>query len=99
MASENHILRDKNYLILIFFVCSIILFQNWYLSKLTNQNQELINLNKEVISSYEDFLDKQLQYTEDVHYMRITAENIKKQNQDLIDKTERLNNLFFDQMY
>jgi len=96
---ENSFLKDKNYLILSIFICSILLFQNWYFSQLTSQNQELVSLNKEVLSSYKDLIDNQLSYSEDVHYMRVTAENIEKQNNELMDKTERLNELFFGQMY
>jgi len=96
---ENSFLKDKNYLILSIFICIILLFQNWYFGQLTNQNQELVNLNKEVLSSYKDLIDNQLKYNEDVHYMRLTAENLEKQNKELMDKTEKLNDLFFDQMY
>jgi len=106
VLGENHILRDKNSLILIVFICIILLFQNQYLTQLNSQNQELIDLNREVLSSYKDLLDSQLKYSEDVHYMRVTAENIEKQNKEIIEetenlmeKTEKLNELFFDQMY
>lgn len=99
VLDENSVLKDKNHLILILFIFIILSFQNWYFSKLTNQNHELINLNKEVLSTYKNLLNNQLQYNEDVHYMRITAENLEKQNKELMQKTERLNDLFFQQIY
>ena len=99
MLGENYILKDKNYLILIGFICTILLFQNWYFSQLAYQNQEIINLNREMLSTYTNLIDTQLKYNEDVHYMRVTAENIEKQNKELMDKTEKLNEIFFDQMY
>lgn len=99
VLGENSILKDKSCLTLVLFVFIILSFQNWHFSNLTNQNQELINLNKEVLSSYKDLIDNQLKYNQDVHYMRITAESLEKQNKELIEKTERLNQLFFGQMY
>ena len=96
---ENFILKDKNYILLVLFIFVILSFQNWYFGSLTSQNQELININKEVLSSYKELIDNHLKYSEDVHYMRITAENLEKQNKELMEKTERLNELFFDQMY
>lgn len=99
MLRENFILKDKNYILLVLFIFIILSFQNWYFGSLTSQNQELININKEVLSSYKELIDNHLKYSEDVHYMRITAENLEKQNKELMEKTERLNELFFDQMY
>ncbi|MBU5674868.1 hypothetical protein KQI88_00370 [Alkaliphilus sp. MSJ-5] len=99
MLRENFILKDKNYILLVLFIFVILSFQNWYFGSLTSQNQELININKEVLSSYKELIDNHLKYSEDVHYMRITAENLEKQNKELMEKTERLNELFFDQMY
>lgn len=99
MIEENYILKDKNYFILIVFIFSILLVQNWYFSQLAFQNQELINLNKEMLSTYTDLIDSQLKYNEDIHYIRVTAENLKEQNKELMDKTEKLNEIFFGQIY
>ncbi len=99
MSGENFILKDKNYLILGIFISIIISFQYWYFAQLTSQNQELINLNMEVLSSYKELIDTQLTYKEDVHYMKLTVENLEKQNVELMKEAEKLNELFFGQMY
>ncbi|ABW19877.1 hypothetical protein [Alkaliphilus oremlandii] len=99
MLNESSILKDKNYLMLGLFICIILIFQNFYFNELMAQNQELIHLNKEVLSSHKDLIENQLKYTEDVHYMRITAQNLEEQNNELMNKAERLNELFFVQMY
>ena len=52
VLGENYILKDKNYLTIILFIFIMLSFQNWHFGSLTNQNQELIDLNKEVLSSY-----------------------------------------------
>ncbi len=97
MLNENYILEDKNHLALILFIFVIISFQSWHFSRLTCQNRELINLNKEVLSSYKDLIDHHITYSKDIRYVKTTAEHLEKQNDGLIQKTEKLNNLFFNQ--
>ncbi len=97
MLNENYILKDKNYLALMLFIFIMISFQSWHFSSLAAQNQELININKEVLSSYKDLIDNHIKYSEDVCYVKSTAEHLEKQNKELIQKTERLNNFFFNQ--
>ncbi|HZX20925.1 MAG TPA: hypothetical protein VFF25_00900 [Clostridia bacterium] len=97
MLNENYILKDKNYLSLILFIFVMIFFQNLHFNNLTNQNQELINLNKEILSSYKDLIDNHIRYSEDICYVKSTAEHLEKQNGELLQKTEKLNDLFFNQ--
>lgn len=98
MLNENYILKDKNYLALILFIFIMISFQSLHFSNLTNQNQELINLNKEILLSYKDLIDNHIKYSEDICYVKSTAEHLEKQNGELMQKTEKLNDLFFNQI-
>jgi len=97
VLNENYILKDKNYLALILFIFIMISFQSWHFSSLTTQNRELIDLNKEVLSSYKDLIDNHIRYSENICYVKSTAEHLEKQNEELMQKTERLNNFFFSQ--
>ncbi len=97
MLNENYILKDKNYLALILFIFIMISFQSWHFSSLTTQNRELIDLNREVLSSYKDLIDNHIKYSENICYVKSTAEHLEKQNEELMQKTERLNNFFFSQ--
>lgn len=98
MLGESYILKDKNYLAIILFIFIMLSFQNWHFNNLTNQNQELINLNREVLSSYKDLIDNNIKYSENMRNMKIIAEHLEKQNNELMKNTEELNNLFFDRM-
>ena len=96
MLNENNVLKDKNYLALILFIFIMAFFQSWHFSSLANQNQELIDLNKEILSSYKDLIDNHINYSKDICYIKSTAEGLEKQNGELMQKTEKLNNLFFN---
>ena len=74
----------------------MISFQSWHFNSLTIQNRELIDLNKEVLSSYKDLIDNHIKYSEDIHYVKSTAAHLEKQNGELMQKTEKLNALFFN---
>lgn len=96
MLNENYILKDKDHLALVLFIFIMISFQSWHFTNLTNQNRELIDLNKEVLSSYKDLIDNHIKYSEDICYVKSTAQHLEKQNKELVQKTEKLNELFFN---
>ncbi|HZK57372.1 MAG TPA: hypothetical protein VFD17_03590, partial [Clostridia bacterium] len=66
MLDENYVLKDKNYLALVLFILIMAFFQSWHFISLTNQNQELIDLNKEILLSYKDLIDNHIKYSEDI---------------------------------
>ncbi len=96
MVTESYAFKERNYLAVILVIFIMLSFQNWYFNSLTSQNQELINLNKEVLSSYKDLIDNTLKHSENIGHMKTIAEHLEKQNNELMKNTESLNNLFFD---
>lgn len=80
------------------FIFIMISFQSLNFNNLVYQNQELINLNREILSSYKDLIDNHIKYSEDICYVKSTAEHLEKQNGELMQKTEQLNDLFFNQI-